>query len=86
MSHRRTGKISFSAKYHLIWCLKHHRLVLVSEVAIRLGGFISRLFGKQLGHRPQSSAPSGPTWFMRTVRGVEGRSVRREIASQKLAA
>jgi len=36
VSYRRTNKTLYSAKYHLIWCPKYRRRVLVGEVEARL--------------------------------------------------
>jgi len=36
VSYRRTNKTVYSAKYHLIWCPKYRRRVLVGQVETRL--------------------------------------------------
>jgi len=53
VSYRRTNKTVYSAKYHLIWCPKYRRRVLVGQVETRLkeiiGEAVASVEGEMIG-------------------------------------
>ena len=53
MGYRSTNKTVYSAKYHIIWCPKYRRRVLVGAVEDRLNQLIVEVTG-ELGRRCSS--------------------------------
>jgi putative transposase len=47
--YRSSNKTVFSAKYHLIWCSKYRRWVLVGRVGVRLKEIIGQVVGEAGG-------------------------------------
>lgn len=70
MAYRSTNKTVYSAKYHLIWCPKYRRRVLVAAVKSRLPEVIGEVCAE----------------FPSTVGGAPFEAVRREVENQKRAA
>jgi REP element-mobilizing transposase RayT len=70
MAYRSTNKTVYSAKYHLIWCPKYRRRVLVAAVKTWLAEVIGEVCAELLS----------------TVGGAPLEVVRRSVDNQKLAA
>ena len=92
MRYRSTHKTVYSAKYHLIWCPKYRRRVLVGGVDVRLKAIIADV-ASQVGaevlevevmpdhvHLLAEVPPTLPlSEFMRLVKGRSSRLLRMEF-------
>jgi putative transposase len=92
MRYRSTNKAVYSAKYHLIWCPKYRRRVLVGGVDVRLKAIVADV-ASQVGagvlevevmpDHVQLLAEVPPTLplseFMRLVKGRSSRLLRMEF-------
>ena len=92
MRYRSTHKTVYSAKYHLIWCPKYRRRVLVGGVAVRLKAIVADV-ASQVGaevlevevmpdhvHLLAEVPPTLPlSEFMRLVKGRSSRLLRMEF-------
>jgi putative transposase len=92
MRYRSTNKTVYSAKYHLIWCPKYRRRVLVGGVDVRLKAIVADV-ASQVGagvlevevmpdhvHLLAEVPPTLPlSEFMRLVKGRSSRLLRMEF-------
>ena len=92
MAYRSTNKTVYSAKYHLIWCPKYRRRVLVGQVEIRLVEIIGEVCAEhgaeviELETMPDhvhllvEVPPSVPmSKFIGTLKGLSSRVLRQEF-------
>ncbi len=92
MAYRSTNKTVYSAKYHLIWCPKYRRRVLVGQVEIRLVEIIGEVCAEhgaeviELETMPDhvhllvEVPPSVPmSKFIGTLKGRSSRVLRQEF-------
>ena len=92
MAYRSTNKTVYSAKYHLIWCPKYRRRVLVGQVEIRLVEIIGEVCAEhgaeviELETMPDhvhllvEEPPSVPmSKFIGTLKGRSSRVLRQEF-------
>ncbi|HSL86621.1 MAG TPA: IS200/IS605 family transposase [Bacteroidales bacterium] len=89
-----TSNIVHSCKYHIVWCPKYRRKVLVDEVAVRLEGIIRETaYEKQVEIIEMEIMPDhvhllceihpqyGVHLFVRLVKGRSSRLLRQEYKS-----
>jgi putative transposase len=81
-----TNKTVYSANYHLIWCPKDRRRVLVGSVDARLKGRSSRLVRMEFPRLRHLPVLWSPSWVVSTVGGVPLEVVRRYVGNQKAVA
>ena len=94
MLYRSTNCTVYSAKYHLVWCPKYRRRVLVEvPPTAALSGFVkalkgrsSRLLRQEFPQLRRMRSLWAPSWFVSTVGGAPLEVVRRYVENQKKVA